>query len=129
MTNNTMTDFIEKIKTNTELLKQMVQVAQTGQMEKIRAFLRENGVSEEDIQWGIKFNQNLRTGQTNGELSDEDMELVAGGKGCPLNISHDQSNYEHTQNLCLAMHQSSESHDDGSLMMCAFLYAWVDQGK
>ena len=67
--------FIEKVQTNEELQGKVVTMS-TNDETALNALMRDNGVSEEDIN---SFNKQEHKFSTTGELSDEELENVAGG--------------------------------------------------
>jgi hypothetical protein len=118
-----MTDFIDRLKENRELIDRVSEIARSRDTDTLRKFLQEQGVSEEDINWGLKFNKTLHTTTEEKELSDEDLEMVAGGKGCIVHSIDDEG-----VGLCLLMHNIAGSGaDDGSLSACVLADLWVER--
>jgi predicted ribosomally synthesized peptide with nif11-like leader len=75
-----MFNFIEKIKKDKTLSAKLEKLNAANDRDGIVAFMRENGVSEDDIAKGLEYENSFMTAETS-ELSDDDLESVAGGKG------------------------------------------------
>ena len=71
----TLKKFIKKVQSDDQLQKEFVTLVNTD-METLYTYMRENGVSEEDLQ---AFKQQEHQFRITGELSDEELESVAGG--------------------------------------------------
>ncbi|MFH1886176.1 MAG: Nif11-like leader peptide family RiPP precursor [Pseudomonadota bacterium] len=74
----TLKTFVEKVQGDESLQKEMAALSEKKDQDAINAFMKEQGVSEEDIRLLAAQQQAMTTG---GELSDEMLEMVAGG-GC-----------------------------------------------
>ena len=72
--------FVDKIKTDESLQKELMALAAKKDMDATATFLKEKGVSEEDVEAFTKLQDNLTTVK-DAELDDETLEMVAGG-GC-----------------------------------------------
>ncbi|MFH1886175.1 MAG: Nif11-like leader peptide family RiPP precursor [Pseudomonadota bacterium] len=102
----TLKAFVEKVKGDENLQREMAVLSEKKDQDALDAFMKEQGVSEEDIQLLAAQQQTMTTG---GELSDEMLEMVAGG-GCWSNVGG-------TQGMCLFC------HFDGGAGKCALLHA------
>ncbi|PKK89471.1 MAG: hypothetical protein CVV64_13725 [Candidatus Wallbacteria bacterium HGW-Wallbacteria-1] len=74
-----MFNFIEKIKKDKTLSAKLERLNSANDRDGIVTFMRENGVSEDDITKGLEYENSFMTAETS-ELSDDDLESVAGGK-------------------------------------------------
>ena len=70
--------FVDKIKTDESLQKELMALAAKKDMDATATFLKEKGVSEEDVEAFTKLQDNLTTVK-DAELDDETLEMVAGG--------------------------------------------------
>ena len=109
----TMQAFMEKVKGDETLLAEFKRLAEKKDQAGIIAMMRDNGVSEEDIRKGQEMEKAFLPGHSD-ELSDELLEMVAGGRGecwsnVPVLIPGEKPN------MCLMLH----SGDTGT---CGFIY-------
>lgn len=121
--NNTMTAFVERLKTDKKLLGKITELAKARDAVAMKKFLLEEGVTNDDIHWGLEYNRTLHTSHNDGELSDENLEMIAGGKGC---IGHET--YEDGTGICLLMHNiAGYVQDGGDNSACLLLDVWASQ--
>jgi len=76
----TLRAFVEMAKTDEDLQKQVMSLAEKQDKDAMVALMREQGVSDDDLQALREQEEALKTGESD-ELSDEMLDLVAGG-GC-----------------------------------------------
>jgi hypothetical protein len=125
MTHNSMMDFMERLAGNRELIDRVSEITKSRDTEALRKFLLEQGVTEEDINWGMQFNNALHTRTEKQELSDDDLEMVAGGKGCGGHSVDKKRN-----GICFLMHNvAGNPADDGSLSSCIIVDTWVESNN
>jgi predicted ribosomally synthesized peptide with nif11-like leader len=114
-----MKNFIEKLRSDEELLKKAAELKKSENPESFIALMREQGVTEEDIQKGIEFEKSFTT-RISDELSDTDLELVAGGKGCKTDIIPDK------HNICVIANIDA-THGDDNTCACPLVHMYVDR--
>lgn len=102
----TLKRFIEKMKSDRSLLSQMVELKQKNDEAGMKQLMLDRGVTEEDFQEGVRYLNSLGTSQSE-DLSDEQLDMIAGGKGCSSNV---------TIEGCLLMHTTP-----GNPIACKFV--------
>jgi hypothetical protein len=122
MNSNSMTEFVKKLEQNRELEKELKNRAKENGEKGVTDFLLEQGVTKEDIEWGKKYNQALKTHRDNDELDDQELEMVAGGKGC---IGHSVD--EKGVGVCLLAHNIvGEIEVKPGSSACIIADVWVE---
>ncbi|PKK91608.1 MAG: hypothetical protein CVV64_02755 [Candidatus Wallbacteria bacterium HGW-Wallbacteria-1] len=106
---NSMQNFLEKAKNDKSIRDEINKIGKTGDENKFKAFLLEMGVTTEDIEWGINYNKSFHT-KEGGELNDNDLEMVAGGKACGTDLDPSAST------LCVVHSMGEKNYD------CCILY-------
>ena len=100
---DTVKHFLEKVKADEELQKKMIALAENQNKDAFYTFMKENGVSGEDIAILEKQQEYF---ETTGELNDEMLANVSGG-GCWSRVA---------EGFCLFMNFNKGG--------CAFLHAF-----
>jgi len=100
----TLRAFVEMAKTDEDLQKQVMSLAEKQDKDAMVALMREQGVSDDDLQALREQEEALKTGESD-ELSDEMLEMVAGG-GCWSKIG----------NTCWLMYQDGSTCTIGYVM-------------
>jgi molecular chaperone HtpG len=110
-----------ELKSLPDFVKRMNRVIENGE-KGVTDFLLEQGVTKEDIEWGKKYNQALKTHRDNDELDDQELEMVAGGKGC---IGHSVD--EKGVGVCLLAHNIvGEIEVKPGSSACIIADVWVE---
>lgn len=104
----TMMNFIEKLKTDKELLSKVSEFKKADDREGILNVMRENGVTEEDIKKGLEFEKSFESAEKD-ELNDDELEIVAGGKSCVTDVKPGKGE------ACVFF------HSDSSGKLCGFV--------
>ena len=99
----TLRAFVEKAKTDEDLQKQVMSLAEKQDKEGMAALMKEQGVSDDDLRTLREQEEALKTSQSD-ELSDEILEMVAGG-GC----------WSRVNDTCLFAHVSGSGEEGCAL--------------